>query len=216
MAVAVVEEGAGSRRREGVGIRNKGAIWVTGWRKTSLRRCRGSRIASATNPTGLTVGREQGPSGGVAWEALHRTLFEVRDGCPGRPGAYISDLGGGLSPQGIHLHQNRRHREIPGRQGRRYVHVREFLRHPFRRQIQRPAGDALKSRWHGSNRALAFSASAERRKRGPARILRWQSKSNARCVKQRLFSMKLWPAGVYRLKGFRCVRRCSATIRRRR
>ncbi len=32
-------------------------------------------------------------------------------------------LAGRLRPQGVHLHENRRHREIPGRQRRRYLHV---------------------------------------------------------------------------------------------
>ena len=43
----------------------------------------------------------------------------------------------GSQLKGVHLHQNRRHREIRGRKGRRYVHVSEPLRHAFGRQIQR-------------------------------------------------------------------------------
>ena len=44
----------------------------------------------------------------------------------------ISNLGRGLAAQGVHVHQNRRHREIPGRHGWRHVHVPEFFRHALR------------------------------------------------------------------------------------
>ena len=33
------------------------------------------------------------------------------------------DLGRGVAPQGIRVHQDRRHGKIPGRQGRRHLHV---------------------------------------------------------------------------------------------
>ena len=52
----------------------------------------------------------------------------------------------GSQPQGVHVHQNQRHRKIPGRQGWRYVHVPESFRHTLRWPIQRHDRVALESR----------------------------------------------------------------------
>ena len=53
------------------------------------------------------------------------------------------NLGGGFAPQGILVQDHRRHRQIPRRQWRRHVHVREPDGHPHRRQIQRQDRTAL-------------------------------------------------------------------------
>ena len=59
---------------------------------------------------------------------LHRQLSRRQN---------LPDLGRGLAAQGIHLHQDWRHREIRRRQRWRYVHVPKRVRHALRWQIQR-------------------------------------------------------------------------------